>query len=284
MSTIAARARWVALRALSIVAPGVAARTAERLWFTPRYLTIPDAARAFLDSGERFTRDVDGCSVVAWRWGAGPTVILAHGWGGYGAQLQPFVDPLVAAGYEVILFDALAHGESDRNRDGSRESTLFDFAKALDAIAKDSPRLSAIVAHSGACTAAAWALTNAHWKPSSIVFIAPMASPRRYQVLFQRALGFTDGVMRRFAANAERRFSFRWDDFEVPEMAARMQTPPVLLIHDRQDRETSFRDSEEIAAAWPNAQLRLTSGLGHVRILREPAVVVAVTDFVRKPV
>src|SRR5690349_4963423 len=102
----------MALRALSIVTPGAAARLAERLWFTPRHLTVTDAAREFLATGERFTHDVGGLSVVAWRWGAGPTVILAHGWGGYGAQMQPFVEPLVAAGHEVILFDALAHGES----------------------------------------------------------------------------------------------------------------------------------------------------------------------------
>ena len=108
-----------------------------------------------------------------------------------------------------------------------------------------------------------------------------MSSPRRYRALFQRALGFTDEVMRRFASRAEERFNFRWDDFEVPEMAAHMRTPPLLLIHDREDRETSYRDSEEIAAAWPGARLRLTSGLGHVRILRDASVVSDVVDFLR---
>jgi len=271
----------MAFRTLSIVAPGPAARIAERIWFTPRYLTVTDTARAFLSTGERFTRGVDGRSVVAWRWGDGPTVVLAHGWGGYGAQMQPFVEPLVRAGFSVILFDALSHGESSPSRDGTRETTLFDFANALDAIASDAPSLAAVVAHSGACTATAWALRRARWRPKSLAFISPMASPRRYRALFQRALGFTDGVMLRFATNAEQRFSFRWEDFEVPAMATQMRTPPVLLLHDREDRETSYRDSEEIAAAWPNTELRLTSGLGHVRILRDPAVVAGVVDFVR---
>jgi hypothetical protein len=34
-----------------------------------------------------------------------------------------------------------------------------------------------------------------------------------------------------------------------------------------------------IAAAWPGAELVTTEGLGHRRILRDPAVVARVTDF-----
>jgi hypothetical protein len=35
-----------------------------------------------------------------------------------------------------------------------------------------------------------------------------------------------------------------------------------------------------IAAAWPDAELYLTSGLGHRRILADPGVVAAVVRFV----
>ena len=45
-------------------------------------------------------------------WGAGPSVLLVHGWEGRGAQLGALVDPLVAAGYRVVALDGPAHGDS----------------------------------------------------------------------------------------------------------------------------------------------------------------------------
>src|SRR4029077_6329200 len=140
----------------------------------------------------------------------------------------------------------------------------------LQVVAGEADSIAGIIAHSGACTATAWALrSRPSWNTATLVFISPMASPRRYRLLFQKALGLSDEVMRHFSADTERRLAFRWEDFEVPEMAARMNTPPLLLIHDRDDRETSYTESEAIAAAWSRTQLRLTQGLGHVRILRD---------------
>jgi pimeloyl-ACP methyl ester carboxylesterase len=66
-------------------------------------------------------------------------------------------------------------------------------------------------------------------------------------------------------------------------MAGTMAAPPLLLVHDRQDAETGWSDSEAIARAWPGARLVTTTGLGHRRILRDPAVVAEVTGFVGSP-
>jgi hypothetical protein len=59
-----------------------------------------------------------------------------------------------------------------------------------------------------------------------------------------------------------------------------VDTPPLLVVHDRDDRETFWRESQDIVAAWPDATLRTTTGLGHRRILREPSIVGEVVDFV----
>jgi pimeloyl-ACP methyl ester carboxylesterase len=62
-----------------------------------------------------------------------------------------------------------------------------------------------------------------------------------------------------------------------------MATPPLLLIHDRQDAETGWADSDAIARAWPGARLVTTTGLGHRRILRDPAVIAEVAGFLGSP-
>ena len=114
-----------ALRVLSVVAPGVAARVGARLWFAIPRPRVHEDARKFLATGDRFDARVKERRVAGWRWGNGPTVILLHGWGGYAGQLSAFVEPLVRSGYQVIAFDAPSHGESDAGALGPRHATLF---------------------------------------------------------------------------------------------------------------------------------------------------------------
>ncbi|MEX2177851.1 MAG: alpha/beta fold hydrolase [Gemmatimonadaceae bacterium] len=269
-------------RALSSIAPGLAAHAGERLWFTPPRPRIRDEQRAFLGTGQRFELAVNGRPVAAWRWGAGPTVVLMHGWGGFGAQMQHFVPPLVDAGFQAVAFDAPAHGESGPSRLGARRSTLLDFADVLIAMRQEAPEIAGVVAHSGGGTAAAWALrASPDLRLRRLALISPMGSVHRYQDAFQRMVGLSDAAMRRFYENTERMLGFRWTDWEVPAMANGIATPPVLVVHDRDDRETAHEDGASIAAAWPNAVLRTTTGLGHYRILRDPGVVSEVVQFVR---
>ena len=270
------------LRALSALAPGLAARVAEKLWVTPPRPRIREASTAFLATGERFELVVDGRTVVAWRWGTGPSVILVHGWGGYGAQMQPFVEPLTRAGFQTVLFDAPAHGVSGPSRLGARRSTLFDFADALNAVVRATSSVAGVIAHSGGATAAAWALRS--WPTASVppmVFIAPMSSPIKYREILKQRVGFSDRVMRRFIARTERKLGFVWHQLEVPEMAAQVKTPPLLVVHDRDDRETSWSEGAAIAEAWPDARLHTTERLGHYRVLRDAAVIDEVLRFLK---
>jgi pimeloyl-ACP methyl ester carboxylesterase len=267
-------------RALSAVSPEAAARVAAQLWFRPPRPKVRAEAIEFFKTGERSTLMVQGRPVAMWKWGKGQPVILVHGWGGYGGQMQPFVEPLVRAGYQAIIFDAPAHGDSGPSQLGARRTTLFDFAYVLDALGREHKDVAGIIAHSGGSTAAAWAVLSAQWKVRSMVFIAPMASPTAYKKLFHDALGLDDRVLRRFTAYTERRFGFRWEDLEVPAMAKRAPTPPLLVVHDREDVETSWQEGVDIAEAWPRSVMHSTTGLGHRRVLRDPGVVELVTGFV----
>lgn len=269
-------------RALSAVAPAAAARIATQLWFRPPRPKVHPLARKFLETGSRSTMLVRGRPVAVWTWGSGPTVLLVHGWGGYGGQMQPFVDPLVRAGYQAVIFDAPAHGESGPSQLGDRRTTLFDFAFVIDAIGTERKGLAGIIAHSGGCTAVAWALLTAKWKVKSLAFIAPMASASAYRTLFHRALGLSEDVERRFIEITSRQFGFDWEDLEVPEMARRISTPPILVVHDKSDNETSWQEGAAIAEVWPQSVLKTTEGLGHRRVLRDPEVVETVTSFVTR--
>ncbi|HWW59934.1 MAG TPA: alpha/beta hydrolase, partial [Thermoanaerobaculia bacterium] len=86
----------------------------------------------------------------------------------------------------------------------------------------------------------------------------------------------------RFSDEVERRLGASWSEFEVPSLARAVETPPLLVIHDREDRETSWHEGAEIADAWPGARLVSTTGLGHRRLLRDADVVAEAVDFLRR--
>jgi pimeloyl-ACP methyl ester carboxylesterase len=55
----------------------------------------------------------------------------------------------------------------------------------------------------------------------------------------------------------------------------------LLVIHDRADREVPFVHGERLAALWPEAELHAPTGLGHRRILRDPAVIADAVRFIQ---
>ncbi len=268
-------------RAVSLVAPRAAGRMGAKLWFRVAKPNISEGAKAFLASGERFEVSTPDSRVVGWAWGRGPMVLLMHGWGGYAAQLQQFVQPLVQANHRVIAFDAPSHGESGPSALGPRSATLFDFGDALVAASGNAGSIAAVIAHSGGCAAAAWSMVRSPgWRPAKMVFVAPFGSPKRYMNVFRDTLGLSEAAMRHFRADTEVKLNFKWADFEVVNVADRVATPPLLVFHDKNDRETAWQDGADIAARWPNARLETTTGLGHNRILRDATVVEAAVQFI----
>jgi pimeloyl-ACP methyl ester carboxylesterase len=273
---------------LERVVPGVGAWWAERLWFAVPRAGGPRDRLA--GPGRPFRVDLDGHALRGEVWGqdpagpgARPTAYLVHGWGGWRGQLDGFVGPLVGAGWRVVAFDAPGHGDSDPGPEGPGRATILDFAGALAAVAAANGPAAAVVAHSLGATAAALAMGRG-LEVGRAVFLAPMADPLPYTRTFAARLGFGERVRGRLVRRIERRVGLPMAAFDVPAVAARAATPPLLLVHDRQDAETGWSDSAAIARAWPQSRLVTTAGLGHRRLVRAPAVVAEVAGFLTAPV
>jgi len=263
------RAGFVALGA---VAPGLAARWAEALFFTPpRPKASPHGTP--LPEPRLIRLDAAGTRVVVRAWGVGPAVVLLHGWGGNSAQLAAFVAPLAARGFSVLALDAPGHGDS-----GGRRSSLPEFAAALRAIGTALGPIHAVVAHSLGAAATALAMHRG-LSVGRAVFLGPPRDPVDWTRQFARQLGIADDVLGLMQARTERRLGFSWEELNVPAIARDLEAP-LLVLHDRDDREVPWSDGHAIASAWPSARLLTTAGLGHQRILRDGDVVERVTAFV----
>ena len=253
------------------LSPALAASWAARLFLTPRRFPRPERERALLATGEPLPREPGG--VAAWQWGRGPTVLLVHGWEGRGAQLGAFVDPLVAAGFRVVTFDAPAHGDSP-----GRQATLLEFADLVAALADRVGPLHGVVAHSFGAPGVALAFARGV-EARAAVFVAPPVRMEDGARRFADLLGLTAEVrdgMRRYIA---RRVGISWEEIDGEALARRMTTP-LLVVHDRDDDEVPLAAGATLAAAWPGARLRCTAGLGHRRVLRDAGVVQSSVDFI----
>lgn len=277
----------VGVRMLGALSPLLAAKVMDRLWFAaPR--TMPRAVdQVVLDCGDRLAFRVHDREVVAWAWGdEGPSVILVHGWGGNAGQLQSFVLPLREAGFRVVAFDAPSHGASAESRHGGRRVTFFEFADALQVIAAGEASVAGIIAHSGGCTAVSLALRAGWTPPASMVFVAPFVHPATAVDGFAHAIGANERVVAEFTAGVERWLGVSWSYLDIATLDDVHKQQRLLVVHDEDDREVPLADARTLTASWPSAQLMVTRGLGHRRVLRDPAIVDKVLDFLgdRSPV
>lgn len=270
-----ARLAWVRgrLRVLGAVAPRAAQAEAFRIW-----CTLPAGAGRRKDHrphpGEVTTLTAPrGGRVVVETWGDGPVVYLVHGWGGWRGQLGAFVEPFVAAGHRVVAFDAPGHGDSDPSVLGPGRGTPLEAKEAFEVVAAHHGAAAAVVAHSMGSTVAAMAVREGAVRTDRLVLVAPNPDFADLLADFTRTLRLTPRVLGLLREALEEFVQRPLSDFDLAPLGADGGLPATLVVHDLRDKETPFEVGQRVAAAWPTATLVTTDGLGHQRILRDPATV-----------
>lgn len=262
--------------------PGLAVRAAHRLFGTPlppRWLRRPRAWSAHWQI-ERWPFERAGLTL--YRDGAAasdaPAVLLVHGWGGHAGQMLPLATALAGQGLQTLLLEMPAHGRS-----AGSTSNLPQFARALEYVVArlqaGGLQLHAVVAHSLGANAAAHALSRG-LAAQRLVMLAPPASPHAYTKLFAHMFGLSEPTRGAMQRRIEAREGILMPQFEPQAVGPRIRAT-TLVVHDRGDRINRFADGEAYARAIPGARLQATEELGHMKILKDPAVLAAVADFLR---
>jgi pimeloyl-ACP methyl ester carboxylesterase len=257
------------------VAPRRVGGAAFHLWFSapPRMAELP-----LPDGGEPFEVLAQGHVVRGFVWGDGATVYLVHGWGGRGSQFGALVEPLVEAGYRVVMFDAPAHGGSDHGPWGPRRTNGVEFAKALDAVFCRFGPAEAVVAHSMGTISTYLAMRFGWLGATRLVFVAPMVEFASLLDQFQQALGFGPRSRRVMERMVDRSIGIPVHEFDARIQASHVEPRPTLVITDRDDRQTPYAEVVDFAETI-GAPLITTEGLGHRKVLRDPEVVKTVVEF-----
>src|SRR5262249_49183980 len=149
-----ARAARRVFRVIGRVSQRVSATCATMAFLRPPHATRRPGELRLLAQGKlTFVRGRYG-RIGVWRWGSGPSVLLAHGWGGHAGRLGQFVPALTAAGFGVVAFDAPAHGASD-----GWFASLPDFVETIVRVAGEVDPIG-LIGHSMGAAACALAVRD----------------------------------------------------------------------------------------------------------------------------
>lgn len=270
-----------AARAVDRVAPAAAAQLALPLFTSsrPRRAVRPHE-RAVHDAARRSTVRVRGRDVAVFDWGrGGDTILLAHGWRGRASQFAPIVRELRAEGFRLVAFDAPANGDSP-----GRRTDIRDWLAAIEALHSRHGRFHAIVGHSFGSLAALTAVRDGV-AAGGVVAIAGMSRARHLVDAFAARVGVgaeaADALGRAFVRRVMpgEDASAVWSRFDLAERPL-PDAVPLLIVHDRGDREVGVAEAERLHAAHgERSRLVLTSGSGHSRVLASDATLDAVVAF-----
>jgi pimeloyl-ACP methyl ester carboxylesterase len=96
---------------------------------------------------------------------------------------------------------------------------------------------------------------------------------------FSEQLQFSDKVTERMIQTVEKKFGMNLETYSS-SMSLNQIEMPLLIVHDKDDKETPFRYSKDLHEIANNSELILTSGLGHYRILRDSKTVQKIVQFI----
>ena len=218
---------------------------------------LPQQA-AFLDTAKHERLEIAKHTVQTYRWsGNKETILLVHGWESNSFRWHKLIIKLEEADYNIIAFDAPAHGYSSGN-----QLYVPLYAEVLQSLI-ERYRPQNLVGHSmGGMTIIYNDFKN---RNTAIDKTVTVASPSEfYEIMehYQHLLQFNKRVMDALGSYIFDRFGFHIRDFSTSEYI-KTNTSTGLLFHDRQDKITPYHASQKVHANWKDSKLISTAGLGH---------------------
>jgi pimeloyl-ACP methyl ester carboxylesterase len=265
------------LGALERLWPAMAVRAACRLFLTPLPPKWLVRAKPWGKQWQQVQWPFEDANVTVYAMEAtGPTVLLAHGWGGHAGQMLALANGLAEAGMRPVIMEMPAHGRS-----AGLKSNLVQFARAIEYVVArlgDSGQpVQMLVAHSLGATAAAFAVARG-LPVERVVLVAPAASPPAYMRWYAQVFGLTERTRAGLQGRIESREGVLVHHFEPHMLGARVLVP-LLVVHDHKDTINPFSDGEAYVRSVKGARLFATEGLGHRAVLKDAAAIAEVVAF-----
>jgi pimeloyl-ACP methyl ester carboxylesterase len=256
-----------------------------RLFCAPPPLPPSDNEVKALEKTERFEVPFGERALPCYAWGAGPPVLLCHGWGSRAGHLALLGRVLAHAGFRAVAFDAPGH-RSLPGQAAEDASSMFAFGRAAAAAARSLGGVHGLAGHSLGAMAALFALAGAPpledcaFRCRKLALLAAPATLSAVIGNFCRRQALDDAGRALLERGLEAAFSMSIARYDCARALDAIDAD-VLLVQDEDDAEFPPEGTLARAAAGSSARVFLTAGLGHDRILASRPVFTEIIGFMR---
>lgn len=277
---------------LGRISPRLAGRLALKIFMKPPNVSAPKRENKIREQAKLSYRTINDRNIAVRVWknnsiedhtkeDNAPTVLLSHGWAGRTSQFLEFIEVLVASGYRVVGADIPAHGDSS-----GKFTNILDSTLVLSHIAKEFGPIDTIIGHSFGTGTTLLALDKFDVEAPKVVLIGAYSRVSfiidLFSGLFNLNQATKDAMQQLGSEKFADSYGIKWDWENIAPIETVKSYPGKLLfIHDETDHEVPMEEVEELHQSMPTAEILITSGFGHRRILRNKEVVSTVLAFIK---
>jgi len=274
---IAIRYIQAKFKMLTMFSKRKAAEKAFDLFCTP-FMKARTRVPTIFTEAEALHFELNGIKIKGFRWNHNKPdkVLILHGFGSAAHKFHQYISPLLKKGYEVLAFDAQAHGTSE----GTRVNAV-DYSQMIEEVIKLYGPVNSFLAHSFGGIALSLALEKIpHNENTKVAFIAPATETSTAVDEAFRVLDIKDAEVRREFDNIIFEKSGQPTEWFSIKRAIENVKAKILWVHDEDDDITPLKDAMKIKEQnLPNIEFIITKGLGHRKIYGDLQIKNKIVEF-----
>ena len=271
------------IRTIGILSPKKAASIAFDLFSKPFKSKVKRIVPPVFHNATPVSIQQNKLTIRGFRWEStqpnAKKILIAHGFSSYAYKFDRYVTALKKEGFEVLAFDAPAHGNSD----GKKINALI-YRDTILAIEEKFGPLYGIIAHSLGGLAASLAVEMlSNQEKRKLVLIAPATETKTAVEHFFTLIPSDPKIIIAFNKHIEKLAQQPISYFSVARVV-RTATAKILWIHDQEDNVCTFNDVKPLLSEQiDRLELFITKGLGHNKIYKDLSTKVKVIHFLTSP-
>ena len=263
----------VGLQTIGVLSPRLGGRLAFNLWRRP-------LARGRVRPNEQIVHNaarveiVDNVKTYAWGDGQRP-VLLVHGWRSRASRYAAFITRLLELGYSPVSYDAPAHGDSDGD-----VVSILGHQRIIRGLEERHGPFEGVIAHSLGVPFALYAVREGV-AAKRLVMISGVADFGYLADTFCAQLGLGPKINQQLRRRIEQGY-FDGDDQIWKRFSVTTGKLELLVIHNDEDEIVDPAQAQVLLRNYGDrAHFLPTTGLGHRKILSDPAVIAEAVAFLQ---
>lgn len=256
-------------------------RAAEKAFVVFGTPFMKSVRKAPVKNAEDIAFHLAGKKLNGYRWNhpQPKKALILHGFGSAAHKFEDYATLLVAEGFEVLAFDAPAHGHSDGDT-----TNAIEYSEMIKAVMSTFGPVEYFIAHSFGGISLSLALEQVPYtEHTKVVFIAPATETTSAVDGAFSMLKLKDPEVRREFDKIIFELTGKETAWFSMRRAMRHINASILWVHDEEDDITPWADALKVKEDnHPNIQFIVTKGLGHRKIYHDATVKKQVINFLQK--